>query len=136
MDTFLEPTPESGKDFYINFHQKGNFTMLNLLRFKNIADYSNFEDIKPNKPITGSEAYELYIENITPILKNAGSKILYKGYSNKFIVGPSHETWDLILLVEHESVAKFMEFSNNKDFLAFSAHKTAALADSRLLPSK
>ena len=136
MDTFLEPTPESGKDFYQNYHQKGKFVMLNLLRFKEIADYSNFKNLKPKKSISGIEAYELYLKNINPILENSGSKILYKGNSSKFVIGPKNEIWDLVLLVEHESVTKFMEFSNSKGFLKLSGHKTAALEDSRLLPTK
>jgi len=109
--------------------------MLNLLRFKEIADYSNFENLKPKKSISGIEAYELHLKNINPILENSGSKILCKGNSSKFVIGPKNEIWDLVLLVEHESVTKFMEFSNSKDFLKLSGHKTAALEDSRLLPA-
>lgn len=36
--------------------------MLNLLRFKKIADYTGIEDLKPEKDITGKDAYELYMK--------------------------------------------------------------------------
>jgi hypothetical protein len=37
--------------------------------------------------------------------------------------------------VEHESVAKFMQFAQNKIYLKGIEHRIAALADARLLPS-
>jgi len=54
--------------------------------------------------------------------------------SKNFLIGPEHEAWDAILLVEHESVEKFIAFSQNKDYLKNAGHRTAALEDSRLLP--
>ena len=70
-----------------------------------------------------------------PFLNAAGSKVIYYGESRDFIIGPEDEKWDRVLLVEHESVAKFMEFANNKAYLKIAGHRTAALSDSRLLPS-
>ncbi|WP_246255857.1 hypothetical protein [Cyclobacterium plantarum] len=45
------------------------------------------------------------------------------------------EKWDAILLVEHKSVSKFMGFANSEDYLKNAGHRSAALEDSRLLPS-
>ena len=69
-----------------------------------------------------------------PELEKAGSKLLFYGESNSYLIGPTDEQWDMVLLVEHESVAKFMEFAKNEDYLKGAGHRAAALEDSRLLP--
>lgn len=106
MEKHLNANPESGKKFYQNFHDKGKIVMLNLLKFRKKADYTNLEQLKPNKEISGEEAYQLYLEKTLPELKKAGSRIIYYGKSKNFLIGPKAEQWDAISLVEHESVVK------------------------------
>lgn len=134
MKKHLNTTPKLGKLFYQNFHNKGKIVMLNLLKFKAKADYSNLESLKPAKDISGKEAYQLYMKYTQPILEKFGSKVLFGGNSKDYLIGPETEGWDLVLLVEHESVAKFMEFAQNEDYLKTAGHRMAALEDSRLLP--
>ena len=135
MSKYIDANQEAGKRFYQNFYDKGKVVMLNLLRFRKIADYSNLERIKPVDEISGEEAYQLYLTGILPVLKRAGSQIIYYGKSNNFLIGPDLEVWDAVLLVEHESVSKFMEFAQQEDYLKNAGHRIAALEDSRLLPS-
>ena len=135
MTKYIEATQESGKEFYQQFHDKGKITMLNLLKFKAKADYTDLDDIKPEVEITGEEAYRLYMEHTTPFLEEAGGKVLYFGKSSSFLIGPASIKWDAVLLVEHQSVEKFMAFAQNKDYLSGAGHRSAALEDSRLLPS-
>lgn len=135
LKTYIHTTQESGKKFYIDFHQKGKIVMLNLLKFKEKADYTDLDHLKPESEISGSEAYKLYMTATKPILEKAGGRVLYYGQSGNFLIGPEAEAWDVILLVEHESVAKFMEFAKNEEYLKTMGHRTAALEDSRLLPS-
>lgn len=135
MSTYLNATPESGKEFYQHYHEKGKVIMLNLLRFRDKADYSGLEHLEPASEITGEEAYQLYINFTLPELEKAGGRVLYYGKSKHFLIGPETEQWDAILLVEHESVTKFMAFAQNEDYLQTAGHRTAALEDSRLLPS-
>ncbi len=134
MDTYVDVTQESGRAFYQKFYSKGKVVMLNLLRFKSVADYTNFESIKPANEISGEEAYNLYMKHTLPYLKEAGSKVLFLGKSENFLIGPNHETWDFVLLVEHTSVEAFMKFAENKGYLKTAGHRKAALEDSRLLP--
>lgn len=135
MSKYIEVSPEAGKRFYQEYHDKGKVVMLNLLKFKKIADYTNLEQLKPAKEISGVEAYQRYMDSTIPELEKAGSKILYYGKANSFLIGPDSEKWDAILLVEHDSVSKFMEFARNEDYLKNAGHRTAALEDSRLLPT-
>lgn len=135
MKKHINATPEMGKEFYLNFHQKGRIVMLNLLKFKSKADYANLESIKPQKDISGKEAYKIYTDNTLLELNKLGSKILFYGASNNFLIGPESEKWDAVLLVEHQSVQTFMKFAESKIYLKNVGHRTAGLEDSRLLPT-
>lgn len=135
MSNHIDASPEAGKEFYLNFHDKGKVVMLNLLKFRTIADYTKLEELRPIKDISGEEAYQLYLKGTLPELEKAGSRIIYFGKSQNFLIGPTSEKWDAVLLVEHESVLKFMEFAKNPEYLKKAGHRTAALEDSRLLPT-
>lgn len=134
MERYIDATPYAGKEFYQNFHQKGRIVMLNLLRFKQIADYSKLQEIKPKNEISGEKAYRLYLDYTLPLLEAAGSKVVFYGSSQSFLIGPDNEKWDNVLLVQHESVSKFIEFAKDNEYLKYAGHRTAALEDSRLLP--
>lgn len=130
----LHPNEESGKRFYMDFHDQGSIIMLNMLRFNKVADYTGLENIKPHSPISGEQAYQLYMKETLPFIQEAGSELLFYGKSNHFLIGPEAEKWDLVLLVKHPSVAAFMAFAQNEGYLKIAGHRTAALEDSRLLP--
>jgi len=134
MQKYIDVTQEAGMNFYINFHEKGKIVMLNLLKFKAVADYSNAPDLAPEKEISGKEAYNLYIKYTLPFLEKANSKVLFFGESGHFVIGPTEEQWDMVLLIEHESVDRFIAFAQNESYLKTAGHRTAALEDSRLLP--
>jgi uncharacterized protein (DUF1330 family) len=119
----------------MDYKGKGIIGMLNLLKFREIADYSKSLDLQPKEVISGKEAYNLYMKHTQALLEQAGSKVVYFGKCGNMIIGPESEKWDLMILVEHASVEKFMEFVQQKAYLAIAGHRTAALEDSRLLPS-
>jgi hypothetical protein len=108
--------------------------MLNLLRFRSVADYSSTPDIAPSSPITGEAAYRLYMEHTLPHLKASGGEILFFGQGGGYLIGPMHERWDAVMLVRQSSVKSFLEFASNQDYLSGIGHRLAALEDSRLLP--
>ncbi|WP_299060512.1 DUF1330 domain-containing protein [uncultured Polaribacter sp.] len=135
MKKHLEASSESGKKFYMDYVNKGKIVMLNLLKFHVKADYTNWEELKPKSEISGEEAYNIYMENTLFELINIGSKIIYYGKSTNFLIGPDLENWDAVLLMEHESVEKFISFSQSKVYLNNVGHRMAGLEDSRLLPT-
>lgn len=134
MERYINATHDQGEKFYLKYNDKGKVVMLNLLRFREAADYSNFKELQPEESISGKEAYQLYVENTLPVLEKSGAKVLFYGKSNSFLIGPQTEEWDAVLLVEHQSVTAFMQFAENADYLKGAGHRTAALEDSRLLP--
>ena len=60
MTAYLEPTQASGRAFFMRGIQ-GPVMMLNLLRFRDVADYSAAPHLAPPQPISGAEAYALYV---------------------------------------------------------------------------
>lgn len=136
MEKYLDATQEAGIQFYQQFVGKGKIVMLNLLRYRERADYSEFKELESQQDLSGKEAYKLYMDHTLPELEKAGSKILFFGDSSQFLIGPTDEKWDAVLLVEHESAEKFIAFSQNAEYLKTVGHRAAALEDSRLLPIK
>ena len=82
--TYLEPTQEAGREFFTR-GITGRVVMLNLLRFRATADYSATPHLAPKSPITGEDAYRLYMEHTRPHLKNAGGEIRFLGRGGKFL---------------------------------------------------
>jgi len=108
--------------------------MLNMLRLRETADYSESPELAPGRPISGREAFQKYIEHTMPYLKDSGGGLLFLGNGGKFLIGPGDEQWDIIMLVKQSSVESFFAFASNPGYLAGVGHRTAAILDSRLLP--
>lgn len=130
---FIEPTSEAGAALF-GRNISGEVVMLNMLRFKETADYSANPELAPEMPISGREAFQRYIDHTMPYLKESGGELLFLGDGGRFFIGPSDEQWDVVMLVKQNSLASFMAFASNKKYLAGIGHRTAALLDSRLLP--
>lgn len=67
-ETYLEPTQEASAALFSR-DIIGEVMMLNLLRFKETADYSETPELSPGHPISGREAFQKYIEHTLPLLK-------------------------------------------------------------------
>lgn len=130
---YLEPTQDSGRAFVMR-QLVGPVVMLNLLRFRKTADYSAAPELAPQLPITGAEAFDLYIRHTLPYLHQSGGEVLFLGAGGAFLIGPPSERWDKVLLVRHQSAQTFLSFASNKRYMAGIGHRLAALEDSRLLP--
>jgi len=133
MTSYLEPTQATARAL-MQRGLRGPVVMLNLLRFRSVADYSAFPDIAPDAPISGAEAYERYMEHTMPFLEKSGGEVLFFGEGGPFLIGPEDEYWDRVMLVRQTSIEKFIGFASHPGYLKGIGHRTAALEDSRLLP--
>lgn len=131
--SYLDPTQDQGREFFMS-GISGAVTMLNLLRFREVADYSTFADLAPTLPITGEQAYFLYMKHTMPFLTASGGELLFYGKATSFLIGPTDERWDAVMLIRQSSVQSFLAFAQNQEYLAGMGHRVAALSDSRLLP--
>jgi uncharacterized protein (DUF1330 family) len=133
IQRYLEPTQASGAALFSR-PITGAVVMLNLLRFKSTADYSTNPKLAPRIPISGKQAFQKYIQHTQPFLEQSGGEILFLGEGGNYFIGPEHERWDLMMLIKQKSLADFLAFASNTDYLAGMGHRSAALEDSRLLP--
>ena len=130
---YLDPGDENLR-LLIERAPAGTLVMLNLLRFRDVADYSNHPDLDPGRPISGREAYERYTAHTMPFLVESGGSVEFVGDGGHYFIGPTDERWDQVLLVRQAGIAEFFAFAENQDYLAGLGHREAALEDSRLLP--
>ena len=132
---YVEPTQDAVRDF-VRRGIKGPVVMLNLLRFRPVADYSAHPHLAPSEPISGATAFERYVALTLPHLEASGGALTFLGEGGPFLIGPAGERWDCVMLVRQASVESFLAFAEKTDYLAGLAHRTAAIVDARLLPVK
>ena len=111
--------------------------MLNMLRFREQADYGNRAGITP---CSGREAYfQRYAPTLRGLIERGeitgvDSRIVWVGSAHASVIAPVDEPWDSIALVEYPSFAAFRRLVESPRYLAeASFHRTAALEDSRLI---
>jgi uncharacterized protein (DUF1330 family) len=100
--------------------------MLNLLRFKAQAD-------GVDEGISGREAYARYAAATGHFLEKVGGRVLNAVDARDVVIGPAEPEWEMALLVEYPTPARFLEMAGDPDYLKAHAHREAALADSRLI---
>jgi hypothetical protein len=130
---YLDVTQEAGAELFSR-DISGEVLMLNLLRFRDVADYSEFPELAANEPISGREAYRKYMVHTTPYLLESGGSMMLMAQGGKNLIGPADEQWDVAMIIRQRSLADFMAFASNPGFMAGMGHRKAALLDSRLLP--
>src|ERR1022692_761413 len=86
--TYLEPTQEAGRAFFSQ-PISGSVVMLNLLRFRSVADYSATPALTPPARISGEAAYRIYMEHTLPHLERSGGRVLFFGRGGAFLIGPT-----------------------------------------------
>jgi uncharacterized protein (DUF1330 family) len=109
--------------------------MLNLLRFRDVADYSEHPDLAPPAPISGAEAYQRYGEGAQVHLGEIGASVEHLASCGPTVIGPEGERWDVMLLVRYPDPAAFLAMVTKPEYQALAGHRAAALADSRLIPT-
>ena len=130
---YLEPSYEAMRD-WVRRGVQGPVVMLNLLRFREIADYTAHPELAPSQPISGAEAFSRYVAHTMPHLLASGGSLAFLGEGGHVVIGPPDERWDAVMLVRQRSVADFIAFASNADYARGLGHRVAALEDARLLP--
>jgi hypothetical protein len=130
---YLDPTDDSARAL-LGRGISGPFLMLNLLRFRTWADYTESPQSAPAKPISGRAAYDLYVHHTMPFLAATGGSVSLFAEGGQYFVGPSDERWDVAMVIRQASIEGFLAFASNPEYLAGVCHRTAAVEDSRLLP--
>lgn len=106
--------------------------MLNLLRFNDRATY---DADGLHAPCSGREAYARYSRTALGKVKGVGGEVQVMADVHLALIAPKEELWDLLLLVRYPSSAAFLSMLSDPEYQAATVHRSAALADSRLIGS-
>ncbi len=130
---FIEPTQEQLQGFFDAEDDGGPIAMINLLRYRKKADYGPDSS---ESPCTGREAYLRYGAGAGPAIARYGAEVVAGGAAFATVIGASDEAWDDFILVRYPNRQAFMNMVADPEYLACVHHRTAALADSRLIATK
>lgn len=108
----------------------GPIVMINLLRFHDTAVYPPDTD---HEPSSGQEAYRRYGVIAFAEVAAVGGHVRWAGEVAQTVIGPDGERWDQAILVEYPSIAALLTMLGRESYQAGVVHRTAALADSRLI---
>lgn len=109
---FLEPVSE------------GPICMVNLLKFKEKAEYEDGRDTD----LTGREAYALYEEGVKKLLQEIGGGVGFEGDVERLALGEVEELWDVVALAVWPSRGVMFAVMQSPDMQAISVHRSAGLA--------
>ena len=104
--------------------EDGPFVMVNLLKFKQNADYEDGSD----SHLTGAEAYARYGVEVTRLVEGLGGSIVYSGDVTGLMLGEVEELWDVVALARYPSLAAFREMAVSPEMHAIEHHRKAGLA--------
>jgi len=104
--------------------EDGPFVMVNLLKFKEHADYPDGSDAA----LSGREAYARYGAGVQACLAAVGGKAPYAGAVTDLMLGEVDELWDMVALAQYPSRAAMMKMIQSPEYQAIEKHRIAGLA--------
>ncbi|RCL37658.1 MAG: DUF1330 domain-containing protein [SAR86 cluster bacterium] len=118
----LRLTDEQMKMF-MEFPDDKPIKMVNLLKFKNKAEYKD----KRETALTGEEAYNIYSEEVGNHLAKVGGKIIFWGKVKGLLLGEVEELWDQVAIAEYPNKTAMITMFTNEDYLVSEKHRSAGL---------
>lgn len=117
------PSAEQANAFF-GAPEDGPFVMVNLLKFKPMAEYADSSD----SHLTGAEAYARYGVEVSKLVIGLGGKIRYSSAVTGLLLGEVEELWDAVALAEYPSLAAFRAMAMSPEMHAIEHHRKAGLA--------
>jgi uncharacterized protein (DUF1330 family) len=104
--------------------EDGPFVMVNLLKFKDKAEYADGSDPE----LSGREAYSRYAAEVSKLVEGLGGRIRFSGDVTSLMIGEVEELWDVVALAEYPSLAAFQKMATSPEMHAIEHHRVAGLA--------
>lgn len=126
----LNPSREQLAAFAADMPADQPILMLNLLRYHADAAYPAASE---HAPCSGREAYARYSRTALAKVRGVGGRVQLLAQAGVALIAPPDEQWDELLLVQYPSREAFLGMLADPEYQAATVHRTAALADSRLI---
>ena len=114
--------------------QDGPVHMLNILRYKEVADYGDRKDLEK---CSGQVAYfTRYAPAFQKVATDLGCqvRVYFLGTVLAALVGPADDKWDDVAVVEYSNFAEFRKIVESSDYQRVAEHhRLAALDNWRLI---
>jgi uncharacterized protein (DUF1330 family) len=123
VDNAIFPSMEQATSFFAG-PENGPFVMVNLLKFKDKAEYADGSD----SDLSGAKAYARYGKAIQACLAAVGGRQIYAGNVTGMMIGEVEEQWDMIALVEYPSLSAMQKMMSSSEYKAIETHRKAGLA--------
>jgi len=105
-------------------HDDGPVVMLNLLKFKDVADTGG----------RGVASYNRYGDAVSRMVEERGGRILWSGRVDQVLIGDAAANgWDAIALVQYPSRQAFLDMVSAEEYQGAHEHREGGLADTVLL---
>ena len=131
MTRFVDPE-RAQFDAFKALDRNQPIEMLNLVKFRDIAEYPNWHDLA-KAGLTGAEAYRRYGVETAPVIARLGATILWRGEFQTTLIGPEDEVWDTMFIARYPSAHAFLEMVTDPAYQAAVVHRQAAVETSRLI---
>ena len=117
------PNEEQMRGFMEPGHD-GPIYMLNLLKFKEQAEYQDGRDTD----LSGAEAYGIYATEVAEHLAKVGGALMFSATVERLMLGEVEELWDSVGIAMYPSRKAMMEMMSAPDYQASAVHRSAGLA--------
>ena len=119
----VTPDMQVAMDFFSQ-EEDGPFVMLNLLKFKEKANYEEGSD----SGSSGLDAYQRYGQVAAQCIQKVGGRMIFTGAVTGLLLGEIEENWDMVALVEYPSLEAFRRMTSLPEFVEASKHRSSGLA--------
>jgi uncharacterized protein (DUF1330 family) len=119
----LTPNDEQLAGF-LNEPQTGPIYMVNLLKFRDRAEYPDGSDAD----LTGREAYARYAEAVTRLVIDLGGGFVFMGDVSRLMLGEVEELWDQVAIAWYPSRQAMLDMMRSEAYQSIHVHRDAGLA--------
>jgi len=132
----VDPTPEQIKAFLAHEKSGEPVYMLNLLKFKARASYSD-SATNPENDVTGEVAYGRYAQAFGELMReaDAGFETRFAGCLNAMLIGQKAEAndWDKIAIARYRDAKTMFECVSSEAYRKIHYHRKAGLEGQLLI---
>jgi len=121
VENQVHPEPDQVREFVAT---EGPVCMVNLLRFKEKAEYPDGRDAH----LSGREAYMRYANEMKKLVEKSGGRFVFGAAVRGALLGRIAEPWHHVGIVEYPSAKALIQISMTPEFRDIEVHRVAGLA--------